>query len=183
MSGNLIRFCVIYSLSIIFISGCSYSEEDSLQTWMNEQRAMAKAIVIPIAEPKKFVPQTYTEDGATDPFNIQKLTQALKNESAQTSSNAALIAPELIRRKEALEAYPLDVLTMVGSVQKMGQPMALIKVENLLYQVRVGSYLGLNYGRVTKVEETLVSLREIVQDSAGEWTERIATLPLKEGSK
>ena len=58
--------------------------------------------------------------------------------------------------------------------------MALIKVDNLLYQVRPGQYLGQNYGRVTKISETEVVLREIVQDAVGEWTERPAALQLQE---
>ena len=56
-------------------------------------------------------------------------------------------------------------------------------MDNLLYQVRVGNYIGQNYGRVTLVNETQVSLREIVQDGAGEWTERSATLQLQERSR
>ena len=61
--------------------------------------------------------------------------------------------------------------------------MALVRVDNLLYQVRVGNYLGQNYGKVTKVSETGISLREIVQDAAGEWIERTAALQLQEVSK
>jgi len=61
--------------------------------------------------------------------------------------------------------------------------VALVKVDNLLYQVRVGNHLGQNYGRVTKITETEVSLREIVQDAAGEWIERTATLQLQERTK
>ena len=66
---------------------------------------------------------------------------------------------------------------------KVGQPVALVRVDNLIYQVRAGNYLGQNYGRVTKVSETGLSLREIVQDAAGEWIERTATLQLLEGTK
>ena len=62
--------------------------------------------------------------------------------------------------------------------------VALVKVGGLLYQVRPGQYLGQNYGRVTRISETDVTLREIVQDSGGEWIERPATLKLvEEGSK
>jgi type IV pilus assembly protein PilP len=61
--------------------------------------------------------------------------------------------------------------------------VALIKVDNLLYQVHPGNYLGQNYGRVTKVGESEVVLRELVQDAAGEWIERTATLQLQEKSK
>ena len=78
---------------------------------------------------------------------------------------------------------PLDVMSMVGSIVKDGRPMALVKVDNLLYQIRAGNYLGQNYGLVTKVNETEVRLREIVQDASGEWTERPATLQLQERTK
>ena len=137
----------------------------------------------PIPEPKKFTPQAYTQEAAIEPFSKQKLTQALKRESTQTTANAALIAPELARRKEPLESFPLDAMAMVGSLVKQGQPVALVQVDNLLYQVRPGNYLGQNYGRITKVSETEVALREIVQDAAGEWIERTATLQLQERSK
>jgi type IV pilus assembly protein PilP len=139
--------------------------------------------VTPIPEPKKFTPQAYTQEAAIDPFSNQKLTQALRRDSAQASANAGLVAPELARRKEPLESFPLDAMAMVGSLVKQGQPIALVKVDNLLYQVRPGNYLGQNYGRITKVGETEVSLREIVQDAGGEWIERTATLQLQERSK
>jgi type IV pilus assembly protein PilP len=74
-------------------------------------------------------------------------------------------------------------MALVGSLLPNGVPVALVKVDNLLYQVKVGSYLGQNYGKVTKVSETEVSLREIVQDAAGEWIERQASLQLQERSK
>lgn len=168
---------------IAVLSGCGSSDQDELQTWMTEQRAQTKPNVQPIPAPKKFAPQAYTQEAATDPFSNQKLTQALRRDSNQTSANAGLVAPELARRKEPLESYPLDAMTMVGSLVKLGQPVALIKIDNLLYQVRPGNYLGQNYGRITKVGETELSLREIVQDAGGEWIERIATLQLQERSK
>jgi type IV pilus assembly protein PilP len=165
------------------LAACTQSGQEELQQWMNEQRAQTRPKVEPIPEPKKFTPQAYTQERAGDPFSNQKLTQALKRESAQTSTTASLVAPELARRKEPLEAYPLDAMTMVGSLIKQGKPVALIRVDNLLYQVRPGNYLGQNYGRIMKVDETEVVLREIVQDSAGEWIERTATLQLQERSK
>lgn len=167
----------------MLLAGCISSEQDELQQWMTEQRAQTKPQVQPIPEPKKFTPQAYTQQAVTDPFSNLKLTQALKRESSQSTSNAALIAPELSRRKEPLESFPLDTMAMVGALVKQGQPVALVRVDNLLYQVRPGNYLGQNYGRITKVSETEVVLREIVQDAAGEWIERAATLQLQERSK
>jgi type IV pilus assembly protein PilP len=167
----------------VMLTACAPSGQEELQDWMKEQRAQTKPRVQPIPEPKKFAPQAYTQEGATDPFSNTKLTQALKRESSQSTSNASLVAPELARRKEALESHPLDTMVMVGSLVKEGQPVALIRVDNLLYQVRPGNYLGQNFGKIVKVGETEVVLREIVQDSAGEWIERTATLQLQERSK
>ena len=141
------------------LTACT-AESDDLQQWMAEQRRATKPRVTPIAEPKKYVPLAYSEGASFDPFSSDKLTQAL--------------------RREPLEAFPLDVMTMVGSLNRAGQRVALVKVDNLLHQVRVGNYLGQNYGRVNKIDENEVVLREIVQDAAGEWIERNTVLQLQE---
>lgn len=164
------------------LAGCGSSKDDDIRQWMVEERNQARPKVSAIPAPKQFKPEPYTNATAVEPFSNQKLTQALKRDSTQAASNAALVAPELVRRKEPLEAFPLDVMTLVGSIQKAGQPVALVKVDNLLYQVKLKNYLGLNYGKVTKITETEVTLREIVQDAVGEWIERVATLQLQEKS-
>jgi type IV pilus assembly protein PilP len=173
----------IYSVIGFSLTACSFGEQEDLQKWMTEQRAATKPSVVPIPEPKKFTPAPYQQEAAVEPFSNQKLTQALKRDSTQATANAALVAPELNRRKEPLEAFPLDSMALVGSLSPAGKPVALVRVDNLLYQVKVGNYLGQNYGKVTKVSETEVALREIVQDAAGEWIERQANLQLQERSK
>jgi type IV pilus assembly protein PilP len=168
---------------LLLLTACGASGEDELRQWMADQKSQTRPKVAPISEPKQFKPENYTQVTAIEPFSNLKLTQALKRETTQSVTNGALIAPELARRKEPLEAFPLDAMAMVGSLTKTGQPVALVKVDNLLYQVKPGNYLGQNYGRVTKISETEVTLREIVQDAAGEWIERAATLQLQERSK
>lgn len=168
---------------LIVLAGCGSSSEDEIRQWMTEERNQTRPKVAPIPAPKQFTPEAYTNATAIEPFSNQKLTQALKRDAAQVAANGALVAPELARRKEPLEAFPLDSMSVVGSIIKAGQPVALVKVDNLLYQVKLGNYLGQNYGRVTKISETEVTLREIVQDAIGEWIERVATLQLQEKSK
>lgn len=165
------------------LSGCIASGEDEVRQWISEERAQARPRVIPITEPKQFKPEAYAADAQLEPFNPLKLTQALRRDSAQLASNAALIAPEMARRKEPLEAYPLDTIKMVGSLQKKGQPAALVTADKLLYQVTVGQYLGQSYGRITSINETAIQLREIVQDATGDWIERTTSLELQEGVK
>lgn len=170
--------CAVLGLAMLV--GCASREDEELQQWLKEQRSAAKPKVEELPKPKQFEPQAYTETNATEPFNLQKLAQVFRTESTQVSANASLVAPELARRKEALEAYPLDAMTMVGSLTRAGQPIALIRLDNLIYQIRVGNYLGQNYGRVTKIGETEITLREIVQDTTGDWMERAASLQLQE---
>jgi type IV pilus assembly protein PilP len=168
---------------VAILAGCGSSKEDGIRQWMVEERNQTRPKVAPIPEPKQFKPEAYVNAAAIEPFSNQKLTQALKRDSAQVASNGALVAPELARRKEPMEAFPLDVMKLVGSIIRAGQPVALVKVDSLLYQVKLGNYLGQNYGKVTKISETEVTLREIVQDAVGEWIERVATLQLQEKTK
>jgi type IV pilus assembly protein PilP len=156
------------------------ADQQELSEWMEQQRREVKPNVEPISPPKKFNPQPYTALAGVEPFSQQKLTVALKQEARQPNS---LLAAEINRRKEPLEAYPLDSMKMVGSVSKGGRPYALLRVDNLLYQVKAGDYLGQNYGKITRITETDVALREIVQDAAGEWIERNSALQLQERAR
>lgn len=176
------RVTLLIAASLVLV-GCGASGDEELRLWMSELRATTKPKVTPLTEPKQFLPQSYAMESGVEPFNAIKLTQALRRESTQSASNAALIAPEMARRKEPLEAYPLDVMAMVGSLDKKGAPTALLRVDKLLYQVKVGNYIGQNYGRITKITENSIQLREIVQDATGDWIERTASLDLQEGKK
>lgn len=172
---------------VLLLVGCGSSEQQELQQWIAEQRQKTRPKVPPLPAPTQFVPQAYNQEGVVDPFSNQKLMQAFRRDATQVTANAGLIAPELNRRKEPLESVSLDTMVMVGSLVKQARqegPVALVRSsDGLLYQVRLGNYLGQNYGRVIKISETEVVLREIVQDAAGEWVERNATLQLQERSK
>lgn len=170
----------LVALTLGLLQGCTSSGEDELREWMQSERNSIKPQVKPIPEPTKFEPQAYTGENALEPFSREKLASVMQGDQNIPAVNSALIEPELNRRKQPLEAYPLDTMSMVGSLNKQGQLVALVKVDNLLYQVRAGNYLGQNYGKVTRITETELTLREIVQDAAGEWVERPATLQLLE---
>ncbi len=167
---------LLLAVTLMSLAGCS-ADQTELRDWMAQKEREIKPNVAPLQPPKKFDPQPYAGSEVIDPFSTQKLTVALKQEARQPNS---MLSSELNRRKEPLEAFPLDGMNMVGSVNKQGRPFALLRVDNLLYQVKTGDYLGQNYGRIMRISETEISLREIVQDAAGEWIERPATLQLQE---
>ena len=173
------RLLLSIAVAAVAAAGCG-GEQDELTQWMDQQQREVKPNVQPLSPPKKFIPQAYVALTGVEPFSTQKLTVALKQEARQPNS---LLAAEINRRKEPLEAYPLDSMSMVGSVSKSGRPYALLRVDNLLYQVKQGDYLGQNYGKITKISETELALREIVQDAAGEWIERSSALQLQEKAR
>jgi len=164
---------------LLALAGCG-SEQEELTQWLRQQDRDVRTNVAPLTPPKKFNPQPYTASTGSDPFSAQKISLAIKTQS--TSPNS-LLSAESNRRKEPLESFPLDGMAMVGSVLKGAQPFALVRVENLLYAVKVGDHLGQNYGKVTRVTETEIGLREIVQDASGEWVERATALQLQERAR
>jgi type IV pilus assembly protein PilP len=178
MTVRASRFgCLAAGMAVaLALQGCA-DDQDELAQWMEQQKREDKPSVEPLSAPKKFIPQAYVALSGVEPFSTQKLTVALKQEARQPNS---LLAAEINRRKEPLEAYPIDSMSMVGSVVRSGRPYALLRVDNLLYQVKPGDYLGQNYGKITKISETDVAFREIVQDAAGEWIERMSALQLQE---
>jgi type IV pilus assembly protein PilP len=165
------------------LTGCTSSGQDELRAWMQAERNAIKPSVTPIPEPTRFEPKPYGAERLTPPFSAEKLASLLRGTQSAVAANAALIEPELARRRQPLEAFPLDSMSMVGSLNKAGELVALVKVDRLLYQVRQGQYLGQSYGRVTRISETEIAVREIVQDPSGEWIERPTALQLVEDAK
>jgi type IV pilus assembly protein PilP len=178
-----IKLMISQFVALLLLTGCWGEEHGDLREWIASQKAVIKPRVQPLKEPSVFTPQAYTASQGMDPFNMLKLTQVLSRESAQNTSNMTLLLAEKNRRKEELESYPLDSMSMVGSMRKDGQDTALLRVNQLIYQVKTGNYLGQNYGRILQIGEHSIKLREIVQDAAGDWVERMTTLDLQEGSK
>ena len=159
--------------------GCGDGGIQDVSQWMKEVRLQTKVSIKPLSEPKKFTPFTYDAKGREDPYSTNKLAVALAKANKDTSS----IRPNLDRRREALESYPLDNLRMVGTLTRPGLTFALLQADKSVFQVKVGNYIGQNLGMITKITETEVELKEIVQDASGEWVEREAKLELQETQK
>lgn len=167
---------------ILLLAACGQADQDEIRQWMAEQRQAVSPQVEPIPEPTRFVPQAYGSESALAPFSSEKLFVALRSDSA-SGAGGVLIRAELNRRKEPLEFVPLDAMSMVGLLDRRGRKVALVRVDKLLYQVGIGQYLGQNFGRVMKISEREIGLREIVQDAAGDWVERPVTLQLQEETR
>ena len=165
----------VLGLLCLGVAGCGRSHSD-LYAWMDKVRATEKVSIDPLPVLKPYEPFVYVPDGLKDPFldtlNEQRTDVAAAGEGPR---------PDLNRRKEALEAYPLDALRMVGTLARGGTVWALIQApDQTISRIGVGNYLGENYGRVTQVGATDVKLTELVPNGTGGWMERQASIAMVE---
>lgn len=168
------------ALILVTLSGCGDGGVQEVQEWMDDVKRQTPVSVAKLSEPKTFTPFTYSGKDEPDPYSPSKLAIALAKLHA---NSASAIKPDLERRREPLENFPLDSIKMVGTLQKPGLSYALLQVDKSVFQVKTGNHIGQNFGRVTKITDTEVELLEIVRDAAGEWTERTAKLELQENQK
>lgn len=153
--------------------GCANEQED-IQAWMNEQAAGMRGSVKPLPEIKPFPVVAYSSSALIEPFKVSRI------EPERKASGGGALRPDPDRRREPLEAYPLESLRMVGVLMQGNVAHALIQADRSLHQVKRGNYLGQDYGVVTSVDESGVTLRELVEDMNGDWVERTTTLQLQE---
>jgi len=160
-------------LSVIALGACS-SELDELKQFVRESEKGLARKIDPLPAVKPFEPFGYEGFDLPDPFKPRKL-------SIVKDSGGGL-QPDLNRRKEPLEGFPLEQLKMVGTLQQGPEMFALVRADKTLYRVKKGNYMGQNFGLVTDISDGDIKLKEIVQDSAGDWAERQSVLPLLEES-
>ena len=158
------------------LSGCSDSDVKEVNEWMAQVKRDTKVAVVPLSEPKQFIPFAYSAGTATDPYSPDKLLAELARAAAKSGNP---FRPDTERRRELLESYPLDTILMVGVLQKAGVNHALLQIDRSVHQVRTGQRLGQNFGVVTGVSENAVNIKEVVQDAGGEWVERMSKLELQ----
>jgi type IV pilus assembly protein PilP len=159
--------------ALIALGGCS-SEIDDLKQFVRESDKGLPRKVEPLPAVKPFEPFTYEGFDLPDPFKPRKLS------APKEGGGAGGLAPDLNRRKEPLEAFPLEQLKMVGTLSQGKDTYALVRADKTLYRVKKGNYMGQNFGLITDVNDNEIKLKEIVQDSAGDWAERQSVLPLLE---
>jgi type IV pilus assembly protein PilP len=164
---------LLIPFALVALGGCS-SEIDDLKQFVRESDKGLPRRIEPLPAVKPFEPFAYEGFDLPDPFKPRKLT------APKEGGGAGGIAPDLNRRKEPLEAFPLEQLKMVGTLSQGTDTYALVRADKTLYRVKKGNYMGQNFGLITDVNDSEIKLKEIVQDSAGDWAERQSVLPLLE---
>ena len=172
------RPIVILTLSCLGLASCGGEQYSDLRQFVKESDNLPHSPIPSLPDVKPYEPFAYDAYDLVDPFKPRKV------ELPKQAAGGGL-QPDLARRKEPLEAYPLENLRMVGTLQQNKTNHALVKSpDNNLFRVKPGNYIGQNFGLITAISESTIKLKEIVQDSTGDWTERESTLTLiDEGAK
>ncbi|MEW5967969.1 MAG: pilus assembly protein PilP [Pseudomonadota bacterium] len=158
-------------LMAIGLSACGGDGMEDLKSFVENSGKDVQGKIEPLPEIKAYEPFTYSAFDLPDPFKPRKLS----------TGGGGGVQPDLTRPREPLEAFSLETLSMVGMVSKQGVIHAVVRTpDKAIYHVRKGNYMGQNFGLVTQITDSEVTLREIVQDSAGDWAERVSTLILQE---
>lgn len=173
-----------FALTVLWcgaLTSCGYTSEQELRNFIATERAALRPLAKPVPPPKPFEAVLYDEEDNRDPFSRAAFSQYLV--VLAKGAKPTLATPELSRTKDPLEDFALESISFVGILSKEGRSVALVRVDGKLHQVATGRYLGQHFGKVTKVGESQVTLREIVQDELGDWVVRQTTLTLQERSK
>ena len=166
------RVAWISLMTVLLVAGCGGQSHQDLRNWMAEQGKGVRGKLDPLPQIKPYEPFAYADFDLPDPFKPRKI-EPVKGESTSK------LAPDLNRRREPLEAYPLEGLSMVGTLEKGKALYALVKTpERDIYQVRQGNHMGQNFGVIVGISDTEIKLKELMQDGAGDWSERSSTLNL-----
>jgi len=170
---NATALCVILLFAVL--SGCAKNDVSDLKTFVNEVKIKYKGQVEALPAIAPYESHHYSLSKTRDPF---RPSVSLVKEATLKRSSSGL-KPNEIRNKEGLEKYALQSLTMVGIMNNDGQNWAIVKApDNTIYRVRKGNYMGENNGKITRISESGIDLREIVPDGRGGWVKRKNKLSL-----
>lgn len=158
------------------ITACSDSGFSDLNEYVASVKARPAARIPPLPEFKTYETFAYSAEELRDPFVLLQDEAEMVQATAPATSGPK---PDENRNRETLEGYPLDTLRFVGQLEKENEKWAIVtSPDSLVHRVKVGNYMGQNYGKITAVTESQLEITELVSDGMGGWIERKAALSL-----
>jgi len=165
---------------VVMLAGCEGEQYSDLKKELNDMTKDLRGRVDPLPQVRPYEPVPYQAENEVDPFRPDRIEVAAAAGAGPAASGKQ---PDLDRPKEALEAFPLESIQMVGSLTQGRETFGLVKAGPNLYRVKKGNYMGQNFGVITGIDEVQISLKELIQEGSGEWIERASSLQLQEVKK
>jgi type IV pilus assembly protein PilP len=156
----------LWLLSAVLLSGlpgCSGDDMGDLKAYIAEVKSRRKGSIEPLPEVRVVEPFIFKSNQGRDPFEPDAVLQEPEEVRVETG-----IRPDTLRPREELEKFELDSLRMVGTVRQEGVMWALLNArDGTIHRVRVGNYLGRNYGKIVNILDNQIELVEIFADNSG----------------
>jgi len=181
MSARVLLGRSLAAAAVVLAAGCGGDEHSDLREELNQLTKDMRGRVDPLPQVRPYEPVPYTAEAQIDPFRPERIEVAAAGRAA--SASTSLIEEQKKRPPEPLEAFPLESITMLGTITQNQETFALVKAGPNLYRVKKGNYMGQNFGVITSIDEAQISLKELVQDSTGDWVERVSALQLVEAKR
>ena len=172
---------LILLTGVALLAACGGEEQSELRQELTAMTKDLRGRVDPLPQVRPYEPVPYTAEGQIDPFRPERIEVAGASRAA--SASTALIEEQKKRPPEPLEAFPLESIQMLGTITQNKETFALVRAGPNLYRVKKGNYMGQNFGVITAIDEAQISLKELVQDSTGDWVERQSALQLVEAKR
>jgi len=171
------RKLVFIVFACMAATACSDAELGDLREYVDEVKARTPGKVAPLPELVVYKGHQYASAELRDPFKQSFTGEKVAPVQAAKQGGG----PDLERPRGQLEQFPLDNLRLMGSMRQGDQQWGLVQsAQGELYRVKTGDYMGQNHGKVLKINEKEIMLRELISDGLGGWEERITTLALSE---
>lgn len=157
---------------LLIMAGCSV-ELDDLQTYTQSVKERTVPQIEPYPEFKTHPPFMYSASALRSPFEQPKTANAPVSKPRVENC----YQPDFQRPKETLEQYGLDALVLSGNFEVKGDKWALlISNDGALHKAKVGSRLGLFYGKITQIDGDSITIDQSLPDGAGCWQRKTTTM-------
>lgn len=171
---------LVIAAGVALLVGCSGEEQGELRQELAALTKDLRGKVDPLPQVRSYEPVPYKGESMLDPFVPGRI---VVSQASGTGGGGGGVQPDMNRPKEPLEAFPLEAIQMVGTLAQNKDTYALVRAGSNLFRVKKGNYMGQNFGVITAIDEGQISMKEVVQDSGGDWVERSTTLQMVEGKK
>lgn len=164
------------------VQGCQDSSMRDLKDFVETAYQDEKPEIDPLPEIEPFVPFEYVSEEEGDPFSFDNVVST-RDRDSDAAPGAAGERPDQNRIKEPLEDFPLDALSMVGTLSQEGVAWVVVKTSSgTAHLASQGMYMGQNDGKITQIvpDEQRVVLEETVADPAGRWVKRNVEITIDE---
>ena len=171
------RRLLVVTASALLLAGCGGDQHGDLKQELNTLTKDLRGRVDPLPQVKPYEPVPYKAEGEIDPFRPDRINVAQVGGAGVGGTGKR---PDMDRAREPLEAFPLESIRMVGTLTRNRETFGLVRAGTNLFRVRKGNYLGQNFGVITGIDDSQISLKELIQEGGGDWVERTSALQLQE---